>query len=156
MTLNRDARSLENWVHARVAKAFRVTMLSDFEAGVLSKGYVTREDYEEAYRLYVEKMTAAGFIVEKIVDASGYYVRNYSSRRRNELFRGGTRPPLRSLASMRKKGPLVKAAKSAHSSSFPRFSASNSNPVVNSTTSSILRFAFPVDRWLGPRQRRQR
>jgi hypothetical protein len=86
VTLNGDARSLENSMHARVAKAFRVTMLSDFEARVLSKGYVTREDYEEAYRLYVEKMTAAGFIVEKIVDDSGYYVRNYSSRRMDEFF----------------------------------------------------------------------
>jgi hypothetical protein len=86
VTLNRDARSLEISMHARVAKAFRVTVLSDFEAGVLSKGYVTREDYEEAYRLYVEKMTAAGFTVEKIVDDSGYYVRNYSSRRMDEFF----------------------------------------------------------------------
>ncbi|QDG66574.1 hypothetical protein NIBR502772_10440 [Pseudarthrobacter sp. NIBRBAC000502772] len=92
MTLNSDARSLENWMHARVAKAFRVTTLSDFEAGVLSKGYVTREDYEEAYRLYVEKMTASGFIVETIVDDSGYYVRNYSSRRMNELFSRGDSP----------------------------------------------------------------
>lgn len=142
MTLNRDARSLENWMHARVAKAFRVTMLSDFEASVLSKGYVTREDYEEAYRLYVEKMTAAGFIVEKIVDDSGYYVRNYSSERRNELFSGGT-PCLRFLTSMRKKGLSARAAKSAHSSSFPRSSTSNPNRAINLTISSILGFAFP-------------
>jgi hypothetical protein len=53
---------------------------------VLSKGYVTREDYEETYRLYVQKITAAGFVVEKIVDDGGYYLRNYSSRRVNELF----------------------------------------------------------------------
>ncbi|GAA1863477.1 hypothetical protein GCM10009715_08390 [Paeniglutamicibacter psychrophenolicus] len=86
MELNRDARSLEKQMHARFAKAFRVTTLSDFEAGVLSKGYVTREDYEEAYRLYVEKMTAAGFLVEEIVDDSGYYVRNYSSRRMDEFY----------------------------------------------------------------------
>lgn len=92
MTPNRDPRSLENWMHARVARAFRITMLSDFEVGVLSKGYVTREDYEEAYRLYVEKMTAAGFVVEEVVDDSGYYIRNYSSRRRNELFRRGDSP----------------------------------------------------------------
>lgn len=86
MTLNKDARSLQNKMHARVAKAFRVTSLSDFEASVLSKGYVTREDYEEAYRLYVEKMTAAGFVMEKILDESGYYIQNYSSRRMNEMF----------------------------------------------------------------------
>jgi hypothetical protein len=86
VTLNRDARSLENQMHVRFAKAFRVTTLSDFEAGVLSKGYVTREDYEEAYRLYVEKMTAADFIVEEIVDDSGYYVRNYSSRRMDDFY----------------------------------------------------------------------
>lgn len=92
MTLDRDARSLENWMHARIAKAFRVTTLSDFEAGVLGKGYVTRADYEEAHRLYVEKMTTAGFVVEKIVDDSGYFVRNYSSPRRNELFRRGDSP----------------------------------------------------------------
>jgi hypothetical protein len=79
-------------MHARVAKAFQVSTLSDFEADVLRKGHVTREDYEEAYRLYVEKMTAAGFDVEKIVDDSGYYVRNYSSRRRNELFWRGDSP----------------------------------------------------------------
>lgn len=76
-------------MHARVAKAFRITTLSDFEARVLSKGYVTREDYEESYRLYVERMTAAGFTVEKILDDSGFFVRNYSSRRRNELFARG-------------------------------------------------------------------
>ncbi|MGB9034282.1 MAG: hypothetical protein WCC45_07185 [Paeniglutamicibacter sp.] len=86
MELNREARSLENQMHARFAKAFRVTTLSDFEAGVLSKGYVTREDYVEAYRLYVEKMTAADFSVEEIVDDSGYYVRNYSSRRMDEFY----------------------------------------------------------------------
>ncbi len=89
MTLNNDPSSLVNRMHARVAKAFRVTTLSDFEANVLSKGYVTREDYEESYRLYVERMTAAGFVVEKIVDDGDYYVRNYSSRRRDELFARG-------------------------------------------------------------------
>jgi hypothetical protein len=89
VTLNKDARTLENWMHARVARAFRITELSDFEARVLSKGYVTREDYDEAYRLYADRMTAAGFIVERLVDDRGYYIQNYSSRRRDGLFARG-------------------------------------------------------------------
>lgn len=131
-------------------------MLSDFEAGVLCKGYVTREDYEEAYRLYVEKMTAAGFIVEKIVDDSGYYVRNYSSRRRNELFSRGDSPASEVSRLDEEERSLSQGCEVGTFQLIPRFSASNPNPAVNSTISSILRFAFPVEHWLGPRQRRQR
>jgi hypothetical protein len=90
MTLNRDPGALNNRMHVGLARAFKITRLSDFEAGILAKGHVTREDYEEAHRRYVERMTAAGFIVDEVIDNRGLFVRNYSSSRRDELFtRGG-------------------------------------------------------------------
>ncbi|MFW0774783.1 hypothetical protein ACLRGI_16615 [Paenarthrobacter nitroguajacolicus] len=89
MSINHDPKALQNPMHVRVAAAFRIVELSDFEARVLSKGYVSREDYDEAYLLYAEKMTAAGFRVEHLLNSQGYYVPNFSSAARDALVAKG-------------------------------------------------------------------
>lgn len=89
VSLNHDPKALQNPMHVRIAAAFKIAELSDFEVRVLSKGYVSRQDYDEAYLLYVEKMTAAGFRVEYLLNSQGYYIPNFSSVARDAIFAKG-------------------------------------------------------------------
>ncbi len=52
MTAQSNIQNLKNPMHVRLARAFRISVLTEFEARVLEKGYMSREDYEEAYRLW--------------------------------------------------------------------------------------------------------
>jgi hypothetical protein len=85
MTAQSNVHVLKNPMHVRLATAFRISVLTEFEVRVLEKGYVSREDYEEAYRLWVERMTIAGFAVEDAINSDGYYIPNWSSPARDEL-----------------------------------------------------------------------
>ncbi|RAX43640.1 hypothetical protein DQ354_19725 [Arthrobacter sp. AQ5-06] len=92
MTAQSNVHDLKNPMHVRLAAAFRISVLTDFEARVLDKGYVSREDYEEAYRLWVHRMTLEGFAVEDVKDSNGYYIPNWSSEARDELHRRSAPP----------------------------------------------------------------
>ena len=89
MTAQCNIQNLKNPMHVRLARAFRISVLTEFEARVLEKGYVSREDYEEAYRLWIQRMTLEGFAVEDVKDNNGYYIPNWSSEARDELQQRG-------------------------------------------------------------------
>lgn len=87
MTAHLSVKYLKNPMHAKLAKAFRMSVLTEFEARVLEKGYVSREDYEEAYMLWVQRMALEGFSVKDLKNEDGYFVPNWTSEARDELRR---------------------------------------------------------------------
>ena len=87
-----DIEKLPNPSHRQLASALRLTEVTDFVWGILRKGVVTRDDYDEAYRQWVRAMAEADFVVEDLCDKDGFYIVNYAAPWIDALHHAGHDP----------------------------------------------------------------